>query len=129
MPRAKLLKVFFTQAESPGVNLRLFSGIFRHGLAQSIIANRHSVFWTDREPILDERLITKRPLTEVGRALDELKGSPSPWPARLGPRATSRDYRELSRTGWLARSPQRLDVLTVAGLADDFAVLHHRLAA
>jgi hypothetical protein len=53
--------------------LRLFSEIFkRHGLLQSIYSDRHSVFWTDREPTLAEQLINKRPLTEVGRALDEL---------------------------------------------------------
>jgi len=69
----KVLGAFFTQAESSWGYLRLFSEIFkRHGLAQSIYSDRHSVFWTDREPTLDEQLINKRPLTEVGRALDEL---------------------------------------------------------
>jgi transposase len=69
----KVLAAFFTQAESSWGYLRLFSEIFkRHGLPQSIYSDRHSVFWTDREPTLDEQLINKRPLTEVGRALDEL---------------------------------------------------------
>lgn len=69
----KVLGAFFTQAESSWGYLRLFSEIFkRHGLPQSIYSDRHSVFWTDREPTLDEQLINKRPLTEVGRALDEL---------------------------------------------------------
>ena len=69
----KVVGAFFTQAESSWGYLRLFSKIFkRHGLPQSIYSDRHSVFWTDREPTLDEQLINKRPLTEVGRALDEL---------------------------------------------------------
>ena len=32
----------------------------------------HSVFWTDREPTLQEQLINKKPTTEVGRGLEEL---------------------------------------------------------
>lgn len=69
----KVLGAFFTQAESSWGYLRLFSEIFKcHGLPQSIYSDRHSVFWTDREPTIDEQLINKRPLTEVGRALDEL---------------------------------------------------------
>jgi len=69
----KVVGAFFTEAESSWGYLRLFSEIFKaHGLAQSIYSDRHSVFWTDREPTLDEQLINKRPLTEVGRALDEL---------------------------------------------------------
>jgi transposase len=69
----KVVGAFFTQAESSWGYLRLFSEIFkRHGLPQSIYSDRHSVFWTDREPTLDEQLKNKRPLTEVGRALDEL---------------------------------------------------------
>src|SRR5262245_17093451 len=69
----KVVGAFFTEAESSWAYLRLFSEVFkRHGLPQSIYSDRHSVFWTDREPTLDEQLINKRPLTEVGRALDEL---------------------------------------------------------
>jgi transposase len=70
----KVPGAFFTRAESSWGYLRLFSEIFkRYGLPQSIYSDRHSVFWTDREPTLDEQLINKRPLTEVGRALDELE--------------------------------------------------------
>lgn len=69
----KVLGAFFAQAESSWGYLRLFCEIFkRHGLPQSIYSDRHSVFWTDREPTLDEQLINQRPVTEVGRALDEL---------------------------------------------------------
>jgi transposase len=69
----KVPAAFFAQAESSWGYLRLFCEIFkRHGLPQSVYSDRHSVFWTDREPTLDEQLINKRPLTEVGRALDEL---------------------------------------------------------
>jgi transposase len=69
----KVPGAFFAHAESSWAYLRLFTKIFkRHGLPQSIYSDRHSVFWTDREPTLDEQLINKRPLTEVGRALDEL---------------------------------------------------------
>ena len=47
--------------------------IFReHGLPQSIYTDCHSVFWTDREPTLEEQLINKKPTTEVGRGLEEL---------------------------------------------------------
>jgi transposase len=69
----KVPGAFFAQAESSWGYLRLFCEIFkRHGLPQSIYSDRHSVFWTDREPTVEEQLINKRPLTEVGRALDEL---------------------------------------------------------
>jgi len=69
----KVIGAFFAQAESSWAYLRLFSEIFqRYGLPQSIYSDRHSVFWTDREPTLDEQLINQRPLTEVGRALEEL---------------------------------------------------------
>jgi transposase len=69
----KVSGAFFAQAESSWAYLRLFSEIFqRHGLPQSIYSDRHSVFWTDRVQSIDEQLINQRPLTEVGRALDEL---------------------------------------------------------
>jgi transposase len=64
---------FFQEAESSWAYFQLFSSIFRqHGLSQSVYADRHSVFWTDREPTRDEQLINKRPTTEVGRGLEEL---------------------------------------------------------
>jgi len=70
---SKVMGAFFVQAESSWGYLRLFSGIFRdHGLPQSIYSDCHSVFWTDREPTLEEQLINKKPTTEVGRGLEEL---------------------------------------------------------
>ena len=69
----KVMGAFFAQAESSWGYFRLFSEIFRqHGLPQSIYADRHSAFWTDREPTLEEQLINKKPTTEVGRGLQQL---------------------------------------------------------
>ena len=69
----KVMGAFFAQAESSWGYFQLFSEIFReYGLPQSIYADRHSVFWTDREPTLEEQLINKKPTTEVGRGLEEL---------------------------------------------------------
>ena len=69
----KVPRAFFAEAESSWAYFRLFSDIFNeHGLAQSVYSDRHSVFWTDREPTLQEQLVNKRPTTEVGRGLEEL---------------------------------------------------------
>jgi len=69
----KVMGAFFTQAESSWGYFTLFSDTFRqYGLPQSIYSDCHSVFWTDREPTLDEQMINKRPTTEVGRGLQEL---------------------------------------------------------
>ena len=69
----KVMGAFFAQAESSWGYFQLFSEVFKeHGLPQSIYADRHSVFWTDREPTLAEQLINKKPTTEVGRGLEQL---------------------------------------------------------
>lgn len=69
----KVVGAFFQQAESSWGYFTLFASIFRqHGLPQSIYSDRHSVFWTDREPTVEEQLSNKRPSTEVGRGLEEL---------------------------------------------------------
>lgn len=69
----KVPKAFFEPAESSWAYFRLFSEIFKtHGLPHSVYADRHSIFWTDREPTLEEQLVNKRPTTEVGRGLEEL---------------------------------------------------------
>lgn len=70
---SKVPRAFFEEAESSWAYFRLFSDIFKkQGLAQSVYSDRHSVFWTDREPTLQEQLVNKRPTTEVGRGLEEL---------------------------------------------------------
>src|SRR6188508_1062317 len=70
---SKVMGAFFVQAESSWGYFTLFSGIFRqYGVSQSIYTDRHSVFWTDRQPTIEEQLINKKPATEVGRALEEL---------------------------------------------------------
>src|SRR5262249_15149328 len=71
--RGKVVGAMFVEAESSWAYFRLFSEIFnQHGLPQSIYADRHSIFWTDREPTIDEQLKNQRPTTEVGRCLQEL---------------------------------------------------------
>jgi transposase len=69
----KVMGALFVQAESSWGYFKLFSDIFKqHGLPHSIYTDCHSVFWTDREPTLDEQLINRKPTTEVGRGLEEL---------------------------------------------------------
>lgn len=69
----KVVGALFVQAESSWSYFELLTRIFKqYGLPQSIYTDRHSVFWTDREPTLEEQLINQRPTTEVGRGLQEL---------------------------------------------------------
>jgi transposase len=69
----KVMGALFASAESSWGYFHLFCGIFKaHGLSQSIYSDRHSVFWTDREPTVQEQLINQKPSTEVGRGLAEL---------------------------------------------------------
>jgi len=44
----------------------------RNGLPESIYVDRHSIFWTDREQTPEEQFLNKRPVTEFGRAMNEL---------------------------------------------------------
>jgi len=70
---SKVMRAFFVQAESSWGYFKLFSETFRqHGLPQLIYTDRHSVFWTDRQPTIEEQLIGNKPTTEVGRGLEEL---------------------------------------------------------
>ena len=70
---SKVMGAFFVEAESSWGYFKLFSAVFKaHGVSQSIYTDRHSVFWTDRQPTVEEQLINKKPTTEVGRALEEL---------------------------------------------------------
>lgn len=69
----KVVGAMFVEAESTWGYFCLFSEIFnKHGLPQSVYADRHSIFWTDREPTIEEQLKNQRPTTEVGRGLQEL---------------------------------------------------------
>src|SRR4029450_8866704 len=69
----KVVGAMFVEAESSWAYFRLFSEIFnKHGLPHSVYADRHSIFWTDREPTIEEQLKNQRPTTEVGRGLQEL---------------------------------------------------------
>jgi transposase len=70
---SKVMGAFFASAESSWGYFHLFCEIFKqHGVPQSIYTDCHSVFWTDREPTLEEQLINRKPTTEVGRGLEEL---------------------------------------------------------
>ena len=70
---SKVPRAFFEKAESSWAYFRLFSEIFKkQGLCQSVYSDRHSIFWTDREPTIEEQLKNQRPTTEVGRGLEEL---------------------------------------------------------
>ena len=64
---------FFAPRETTLGYMRLFYDLFRKkGLPLSIYADRHSIFWTEREPTEEEQLLNKRPKTQLGRALEEL---------------------------------------------------------
>lgn len=70
---SKVMGAFFAPAESSWGYFHLFCEIFKeHGVSQSIYTDCHSVFFTDREPTLEEQLINRKPTTEVGRGLEEL---------------------------------------------------------
>jgi len=70
---SKVPAAFFEEHETSAAYFRLFLEIGkREGLPLSAYADRHSIFWTEREPTLDEELSGKQPKTQVGRALEEL---------------------------------------------------------
>ncbi len=70
---SKVPAAFFEEQETSWAYLRLFLEMGkRQGLALSAYADRHSIFWTDREPTVEEQLAGKLPRTQVGRALEEL---------------------------------------------------------
>lgn len=63
----------FELAETTEGYFKLCMDIFsKNGLPESIYVDRHSIFWTDREQTREEQFLNKRPLTEFGRAMDEL---------------------------------------------------------
>lgn len=70
---SKVVAAFFVEQETSSAYFGLFSKIGKKkGLPQSVYADRHSIFWTDREPTIEEQLKGQRPRTQVGRALEEL---------------------------------------------------------
>lgn len=63
----------FETAETTWSYLDLMGGIFaEHGLPLSLYSDKHSIFHSTREPTLEEQLRDKKPLTQFGRAMDEL---------------------------------------------------------
>lgn len=65
---------FFEDVETTAGYFNLFEDIFlKKGLPMSIYSDRHSIFFTDREPTIEEQLTNKRPTTQFGRAMEELE--------------------------------------------------------
>jgi transposase len=63
----------FEKQESSAAYFRLFFEIgTTQGLPLSAYADRHSIFFTEREPNIEEELLGKRAKTQVARALEEL---------------------------------------------------------
>lgn len=63
----------FEEAEMTWSYLDLMEEIFHtHGLPLSLYADRHSIFYTSREPTIIEQLKDVVPLTQFGRAMEEL---------------------------------------------------------
>ena len=63
----------FDLAETTEAYFKQVMDIFsKDGLPESIYVDRHSIFWTDREPTKEEQFLNKKPRTEFGRAMDEL---------------------------------------------------------
>jgi len=70
---SKVAAAFFEEQETSAAYFRLFLEIGRtQGLPLSAYADRHSIFWTDRGPTVEEQLAGKHPKTQMGRALEEL---------------------------------------------------------
>jgi transposase len=63
----------FAMSECTWAYLDLMKRIFtEYGLPQALYSDRHTIFFSPREPTLQEQLKGKRPLTQFGRAMDEL---------------------------------------------------------
>jgi transposase len=63
----------FEEAETTWSYLDLMEEVFKtHGLPLSLYSDRHSIFHTTREPTIIEQLNNVVPLTQFGRAMDEL---------------------------------------------------------
>jgi len=63
----------FVQVENSWAYLDLLSQVcLSHGLPLSLYADKHSAFFVNREPTLGEQLRGLAPVTQFGRAVDEL---------------------------------------------------------
>jgi transposase len=63
----------FVEAETTWAYLDLMRDIFiSNGLPLSLYSDKHAIFRSTREPTLEEQLRNKKPLTQFGRAMDEL---------------------------------------------------------
>jgi transposase len=63
----------FEEAETTWAYFRLMEGVFASaGLPLSLYADRHGIFQINREPTIIEQLNNQRPLTQFGRAMEEL---------------------------------------------------------
>src|SRR3972149_11537413 len=64
----------FVSAETPWAYMNLMKEIFlTHGLPLSLYSDRHSMFHTLIDPTIIEQLKNAQPLTQFGRAMDELE--------------------------------------------------------
>lgn len=63
----------FEEAESTWAYLRLAEQILtRHGIPMSFYSDRHTIFFSPREPTIVEQLQDRTPVTQFGRAMQEL---------------------------------------------------------
>lgn len=63
----------FVPRETTWAYFDLMRDIFtEHGLPLALYSDRHSIFHVDREPTLQEQLKDQKPLTQFGRAMEEL---------------------------------------------------------
>ena len=63
----------FEEAESTWAYFHLMEGIFTtQGLPLSLYSDRHSIFYSPKEPTIEEQLKNITPLTQFGRAMEEL---------------------------------------------------------
>jgi transposase len=63
----------FVEAETTWSYLDLLHGVaLSHGLPLSLYSDRHGIFFSPREPTIEEELRGIGPLTQFGRAMDEL---------------------------------------------------------
>lgn len=63
----------FEEAESTWAYFRLAEQILaRHGIPMSFYSDRHTIFFSPREPTIAEQLKDETPVTQFGRAMQEL---------------------------------------------------------